>query len=415
MTSHLRDNYSPRLDALYARIARHFSRVEPRRRVLAYVDGLLSPGRRKNGSQLAARAGESAPDGMQRLLAGAQWDTDSVRDDLRSYVLEKVGDERAILALGNTGFVKRGAKSAGVQRQYCATTGRVENCQIGVFLGYLTGRQRVFLDRELYLPKEWATDPLRRREARVPPRVQYRSNPELAREMLERALDAGVPAGFVTGGPEYGGDQELRQWLEMRGMPYVLEVPSSQPLWAAGPHGTGPGAAQQVTKVAAQRWQRVQSPGVDGGRASYWVRIGLPAIPSRGMCTCLLARRSSADSTRLSYYLCHSHVLAPIGELIAVAMAGATMTGAFEAARDRAGLDQYEVRRYDAWYRHITLSMFAHAFLEIETSQADLPATPPAAARSVLTGRFPPHPTVRTGQNGQMSADHAEIDTKSAG
>src|SRR5215204_7132807 len=187
------------LSAMHARIAHRFGRAEPRRRALAYLRGLTSPVERKNGWQLGEQAGEGTPDGMQRLLATADWDADAVRDDLRAYVVEHLGDEEAVLVVDETGFLKKGTKSAGVQRQYSGTAGRLENCQIGVFLAYASARGRTFLDRELYLPKEWATDRERRQEAAVPDTVAFRTKPQLARAMLERALDAGVPAAWVTG------------------------------------------------------------------------------------------------------------------------------------------------------------------------------------------------------------------------
>src|SRR5688500_18819571 len=187
------------LEAVHARLAPRFARAEPRRRALAYVQGLLSPVERKNGWQLAEQAGEATPDGMQHLLARADWDADQVRDDLRMYVVEHLGDEQAVLVVDETGFLKKGTKSVGVQRQYSGTAGRIENCQIGVFLAYAAPGGRAFLDRALYLPEGWAADAARRRAAGVPAEVAFRTKPELARAMLARALDAGVPAGWVTG------------------------------------------------------------------------------------------------------------------------------------------------------------------------------------------------------------------------
>src|SRR5215204_2348147 len=208
------------LGALHARIAPRFGRAEPRRRALAYLRGVLGPVERKNGWQPAEAAGARTPDGMQRLLASADWDADAVRDDLRAYVVEHLGDEEAVLVVDETGFLKKGTKSAGVQRQYSGTAGRLENCQIGVFLAYASARGRTFLDRELYVPKEWATDRERRQEAAVPDTVAFRTKPQLARAMLERALDAGVPAAWVTGDEIYGGDRRLRLWLEERDVPH---------------------------------------------------------------------------------------------------------------------------------------------------------------------------------------------------
>jgi SRSO17 transposase len=184
------------LEALHARIAGRFARAEPRRRVLAYLRGLVGPVGRKNGWQLAEHAGEATPDGMQRLLATADWDPDLVRDDLRAYVVEHLGDPGGVLVVDETGFLKKGSTSVGVQRQYSGTAGKVDNCQLGVFLAYASAKGRAFIDRELYLPKAWAEDRARCRPARVPAEVPFRTKPQLARVMLERALDAGVPASW---------------------------------------------------------------------------------------------------------------------------------------------------------------------------------------------------------------------------
>src|SRR3954468_6366103 len=215
------------LGAMHGRIAQRFARAEPRRRAYHYLRGLLSPVERKNGWQLAEQAGERTPDGMQRLLATADWDADAVRDDLRAYVVEHRGDEQGVLVVDETGFVKKGTKSAGVQRQYSGTAGRIENCQIGVFLAYGSPKGRTFLDRQLYLPKEWAADAARHEAAAVPETVAFRTKPQLARAMLERALDAGVPAAWVTGDEVYGGDRRLRVWLEEREVAHVLAVKST--------------------------------------------------------------------------------------------------------------------------------------------------------------------------------------------
>jgi SRSO17 transposase len=220
------------LAEVHARIAPRFARAEPRERVLAYVRGLLAPLEKKNSWTLAERAGEAIPDGMQRLLMSADWDADAVRDDVRDYVVEHLapgpGDPAGVLVVDETGFLKKGSKSAGVARIYSGTAGRIENCQIGVFLGYATGAGRTFLDRELYLPKEWAEDRPRRAEARVGEDVDFATKPELAMRMIGRALDAGVPAGWVTGDEVYGQHSKLRMMLEERQMPYVLTVPVNQ-------------------------------------------------------------------------------------------------------------------------------------------------------------------------------------------
>jgi SRSO17 transposase len=204
------------LSTLHQRIAQHFVRAEPRQQAYNYLRALLSPIERKNGGQIAEHSGAATPDGVHRLLATAHWDADTVRDDLRRYVIEHLGHPEAVLVIDETGFLKKGTKSVGVKRQYSGTAGRIENCQIGVFLAYAAPGGRTFLDRELYLPKEWATDAARRTEAGVPAAVTFATKPEMARHMLKRAFHAGVPAAWVTGDSVYGSDFSLRTDLTER-------------------------------------------------------------------------------------------------------------------------------------------------------------------------------------------------------
>lgn len=229
---------------MHARIAPRFARSEPRERALEYVRGLLSPVERKNGWTLSERAGEANPDGMQRLLAAADWDPDLVRDDVRDYVVGHLGDPAAVLVVDETGFLKKGTKSAGVARQYSGTAGRIENSQVGVFLAYATPAGRTFLDRELYLPKAWTEDRERCREAGIGDDVAFATKPELAIAMIGRALEAGVPAGWVTGDEVYGQHSGLRRSLEERGMPYVLAVPVNQRVIARVSTDTGDRVAE---------------------------------------------------------------------------------------------------------------------------------------------------------------------------
>src|SRR4051812_22955095 len=225
------------LDALQARIGPHFARPEVRERAGKFLAGVLEPLERRNGWQLAEALGERSPDGMQRLLRTARWDAEAVRDDLRAYVVEHLGDPDAVLVLDETGFLKKGTKSVGVARQYSGTAGRIENCQIGVFLAYASPRGRAFLDRALYLPKVWAEDMARREAAGVPQDVRFATKGELAQAMLARAFAAEVPAAWVTGDEVYGNDGALRRWLEREQRPYVLAVACSHPVWHNGGQG----------------------------------------------------------------------------------------------------------------------------------------------------------------------------------
>jgi SRSO17 transposase len=359
------------LGDVHHRIAARFARSEQRARVRTYLEGLLSPVERKNGWQLAEHAGETRPYGMQRLLAGAKWDADAVRDDLRGYVLEHLGDARAILVIDETGFLKQGTKSAGVKRQYSGTAGRIENCQIGVFLTYASPRGHVLLDRELYLPAEWANDAARRTEAGVPEAVAFATKPELARRLLERARAAGVRAAWVTGDSIYGGDRRLRVWLEQQEQPFVLGVTSREPLWAVlGGQWGQPRADAIAATIPAPDWQRLSAgDGAKGPRRSDWARVRLARLQVTAEDLrwdhWLLVRRSLSDPSERAYYVVFAPAGTPLQTLVRVAGQRWRIEQRFELAKGEVGLDHYEVRRWDGWYRHMTLAMFALAYLAV--------------------------------------------------
>ena len=211
-------------DELMGRIAGRFGRVEPRRRARAFVLGLLSGLPRKNCWSIAEYAGDPTPGGMQHLLGRARWDADAVRDDLRAYLTERLGDPGAVLVVDETGDVKKGTATAGVQRQYTGTAGRTENAQVAVYLAYVAPAGHALIDRELYLPRSWIADPGRCRAAGIPEETAFATKPALARRMLARTLDARVPAGWVAGDEVYGADPGLRSDLEKRETGYVLAV-----------------------------------------------------------------------------------------------------------------------------------------------------------------------------------------------
>jgi SRSO17 transposase len=362
------------LDALHARIAGRFVRAEPRRRALAYLRGLLGNVTRKNGWQLAEHAGERTPDGMQRLLATADWDPELVRDDLRAYVVEQLGDPSAVLVVDETGFLKKGTTSVGVQRQYCGTAGKVDNCQLGVFLAYASPKGRAMIDRELYLPESWTDDPERCRAARVPEQVGFRTKPQLARVMLERALDAGVPAAWVTADEVYGGSPTLRQWLEGRGVWHVLAVKCTELLEVASPNGVVRESAEQLgAAVPAEQWIACSAGhGAKGRRLYDWTRVELAAPATAGMAGWLLVRRSHSDG-ELAFYACYGPAATPLVGLVRVAGTRWAVEEGFQQAKGEVGLDHYEVRKWPGWYRHITLALLAHAFLAGTRAQATSP------------------------------------------
>ena len=272
------------IEGVHECIAGRFRRPEPRRGVLDYPRGLLSPVERKKGWQLAEQAGDATPYGVQRLLAVYHWDADEVRDDLQGYVVEHLGDPGGVLVVDETGFLKQGRKSVGVKRQYSGTAGKVENCQIGVFLAYGSRRGAAFLDREFYLPQEWAEDVERRREAGVREQVAFRTQAQLARRMLERALESGVPFGWVTGDEVYGNDRNLRRWLERRDVPHVLAVRSNEQLWAETDQGWRQVRADRLAPgVEEPGWvRRSAGDGAKGPRVqgTLGIRLGAGGVPA---------------------------------------------------------------------------------------------------------------------------------------
>src|SRR5215212_115405 len=350
--------WAAQLDDLVARIAPRFSRVEPRRRARAYLQGLLAPLERKNGWHLAEAAGDASPDGVQDFLSRMRWDADAVRDDLRAYVVEHMGGPEAVLVLDETGFLKKGGKSAGVQRQYSGTAGRIENCQVGVFLGYASRHGRALIDRALYLPERWVGDPARCAAAGIPTGLALITKPQLGLAMLERALAAGVPFAWVTGDSVYGADHRIRRRREARQRGYVLAVTSGQRL------GLVP-VEDWLAKVPTEGWRRLSAgDGAKGPRLYDWAYL-----PYRGAAPGwrmgLLIRRGTAEPDDLTYYLTHAPEGTTLARLVRVAGTRWTIEACFEAAKGEVGLDDYEVRSWVGWHRHVTLAMLAHACLAV--------------------------------------------------
>jgi SRSO17 transposase len=348
-------------------IGSRFPRAEPRQRVAAYVRGLLSPLERKNGWQLAEQAENETPCGIQHLLGRAVWSADEVRDDLRTYVVHHFGDARAVLVVDETGFLKKGTKSVGVARQYSGTAGRIENCQIGVFLVYATEHGRTFLDRELYLPKAWAVDGARRAAANVPETVSFATKLQLARRMITRTVEAKVPFGWITGDSVYGNDWRMRTWLEEQGLNYVLGVTAQYRLFTGQEREW---AATVVRRLPTAAWHRGScGAGRKGERLYDWTRLPLRAVDGRRQ-RWLLARRSISAPTDIAYYVASGPQQTPLDELARVVGVRWTVEESFETAKGEVGLDQYEVRSWQGWYRHITLALLAHAYLTVLGHQA---------------------------------------------
>jgi len=356
------------------RIMSHFARREARHRVWAYLRGLLSPVERKNGWQVAEAVGDTTPYGVQHLLGRARWDAEEVCKDLGAYVVEHLGDPQAVLVLDETGFLKKGQQSAGVARQYSGTAGRVENSQIGVFLTYASAHGHVLLDRELYLPHAWTDDVRRCERAGIPPERSFATKPQLAQQMLERAFDATVPAAWVAGDSVYGDNRQLRAWLEERAQAYVLTVSGKEYVWRAGRQWQ---VKTLLAMLEEEDWCRLKAgDGTKGPRWYDWRWLPLAAPLQPHWRRWLLVRRSLSDPTeRTAYVVCAPETTA-LATAVQVVGRRWTIEQCFEEAKGEVGLDQYEVRHWTGWYRHITLAMWAYALWTVLRA-GHRPAPPP--------------------------------------
>jgi SRSO17 transposase len=354
-----------------------FSRADIRWQALKYLRGLLAPIERRNSWTIAEQAGDGTPDAMQGLMCSPCFDRDAVRDEVRTAVIAALGDPGGVLIADESGFAKKGKASAGVQRQYCGTTGKVDNCQIGVFLAYATGRGRALIDRELYLPTSWTDDRDRCRTAHVPDDVAFATKPQQAQAMLQRAVAAGVPFAWFTADEAYGQNPGLRHWCEHEDIAYVMatrcddEVPS-------GLHTTTR-VDQLIATVRPGAWQRLScGDGAHGPRVYDWVSVPIRCSFPHGRRGWVLARRNITTG-ELAYYRCFGPRGTRLRTLVATAGARWAVEESFQTAKNEVGLDQYQVRRYDAWYAHITLAMAAAAFLVITRAAEAVKGAPPSA------------------------------------
>jgi SRSO17 transposase len=356
--------WSEALEELHRPIAGRFARSEARERVKRYLVGLLGRVERKNGWQLAEAIGETDPQGVQRLLNSAKWDADAVRDDLREYVVEHLGEEESgVLVADETGFLKKGKKSVGVARQYTGTAGDTVDCQVGVFVAYASNKGAAFIDRALYLPEEWANDPKRRAEAGVPQEVAFANKIELAKRMLERAFEAGVPARWVAADAFYGRSHEFRAWLEERGRAYAVMVPKTNMVPLGGRKKKIERLAERLPEDA---WSEVlPAEDSDERRPWEWACLGLAADTKKGMSRWLLVRRGSDDPEDLAFYQAYGPEDTSVEELVRICRDRWAIEFAFEEAKGEIGMDHYEVRKWGAWHRYVTLCLLAHAFLVV--------------------------------------------------
>ncbi len=342
-----------------------FKRCDLRRRAASYLRGLLGPVQRKNGWQLAEHVGDATPHGIQRLLGRASWDADEVRDVLMRYAREHLLTEgdHGVLIVDETGFLKKGDKSVGVQRQYSGTAGRIENCQVGVFLALASTRGRALIDRELYLPKSWCDDEERLRAADVPEDVKFATKPKLAQRMIHRAWRSGLRPRWVLGDEVYGSDSKTRRFLESFGQPYVLAVSGQQRLWNQC-------VQQRVDKIAeripSDMWLRLSvADGAKGPRIYDWAAGRFGATTDTGLVRWLLIRRQIDEPYQRAYYLCATPPGATAQDLAIAAGLRWSIECCFESAKQETGLDDYEVRSWQGWYRHVTLSMTALVLLSV--------------------------------------------------
>ncbi len=353
------------LDGLIGRIASRFARCEALRNAGALILGLLSDIGTKNCWTIAELAGHSTPDRLQHLLSRAKWDADRVRDDIRDYVVDHLTDESAVLVVDETGDLKKGTKTVGVQRQYTGTAGRTENAQVAVFLTYAATAGHTLIDRALYLPeRNWADDSTRRDQAGVPHDVAFATKPALATTMLERALDAGVPASWVAGDEVYGADPSLRQRLQDRQIGYVLAVGCNRRV----PTAVGDLRVDELAaSVPRQAWQKLSAgAGSKGPRWYSWALFDTTEHPEAGACHVLVRRNDT--TSELAFYRCYSPRPVPLHELVRVAGRRWTVEESFQTSKGLTGLDQHQVRTWTSWHRWITLVMAAHAFLAVHTT-----------------------------------------------
>jgi SRSO17 transposase len=350
---------------LKGRLASAFGRAETRASASAFIDGLLSGATRKTGWQLAEQAGLARPYRMQSLIGRGSWSAEALRDKVREEVISTLGDPNGVLVVDETGFLKKGTHSVGVARQYSGTAGRIENCQVGVFLAYASPLGQALIDRRLYLPGTWAADGVRRREAHVPEKVTFATKLQIAGELISAALDARAPCAWVLADALYGSDSKLRRLLEDRRQPYVLAVRSNLHLRFVTRKGfiqTDP--ATLADELATDTWKaHTAGEGTKGIRLYDWARIALPWMVDDGFERWILIRRNRNNPEDRAYYLVFSRIGATLSELAGAAGLRWTIEECFQRAKEELGLDHCEARSWHGWHRHMTLCMAAAAFL----------------------------------------------------
>jgi SRSO17 transposase len=365
--------WSRELERVAERLGPRFGRPELRARAPDYLRGLVASIERKNGWQLAEFVGDATPVNLQHFIGRAKWDAGAVRDDLVRYVAEHLGEPDGVLIVDETGFLKKGTKSAGVGRMYSGTAGRIENCQIGVFCAYRSAKGQTLVDRELYLPRDWIGDRPRCRAAGIVDEVEFATKPELAQRMLTRTLEAGLPARWVTADEVYGSDSRFRAFLQRQGLSYVVAISCQTQLYYQGLRTR---VDEHAAAFGKRMWKRLScGAGTKGERLYEWAVVSWPAPAEDGSAKSdftksLLVRRSLKDPDEKAYYYTHAPSGTPLKTLVEIAGMRWAIEECFEQAKQLTGLDEYEVRSWTGWYRHVTLSMFAHAMLAVIRAKA---------------------------------------------
>ena len=372
-----------------------------------FVDGLLGDERRKTGWMRAEAAGDPGPWRQQALLGRDRWDADALRDLVRDYVIEHLADENAVLVIDETGFLKQGKASCGVARQYTGSAGKITNCQIGVFAAYVSRHGHAFIDRALYLPKGWTDDPARLKATYVPDDVGFSTKPQLAAEMIERALAAGVPFRWVAADTVYGvGD--IERDLRRAGKGYVLGVNSNHWFASWGKPQRVAGTAEEIAKTQQPSdWRRLSAgAGTKGPRLHDWCYLELADLEgeefndesqvlwTRG----LLIRRNIANGD-LAYFTTWCPAGTSIKTLVSVEGHRWAIEDSFETAKNEFGLDHNETRSWHGWHRHVSLVMLAFAMMAAIQHQANKPA--PKKTKSNATPR---HATSSVGRSRKSAA-----------
>ena len=369
------DRWQEAFSEVIDRIGSRLTRYEPLRHATGLAQGLVSGLDRKNCWTIAEHRGQATPEGLQHLLARAKWDADAVRDDLRGYVVDHFGDSEAILVVDETGDVKKGMHSVGVQRQYTGTAGRIENAQVAVYLTYAAPRGHAFIDRALYLPKSWTSDPARCAAAGIPADTEFAKKPSLAAAMITRAVDAGVPAAWVAGDEVYGADPRLRATIRGHGLGYVLQVAANRRVSTAA----GPIRVDQLPALLPSwAWQRRSAGAGSKGHRFYswaWIAIQPEHTGDAGEDHLLIRRNDTTGE--LAHHRCYSPRPVPLSTPVKVAGQRWRIEESFQAAKTLTGIDQHQVRRWTSWHRWTTLAMLAHAFLAVTTAgERDQTPTP---------------------------------------